>query len=409
MQSGGLVTEQGVSYLEAKHLLLLQYCMHIVFYLLLKAEGRPVQDHPVIAKLVQIRSYLDKIRPIDKRLAYQLERLLQAARTVRDNAAAPDTPAPRDAPTARTEDPRAFAPNPDALMPAHGAAVHSGDGEGPSGTGAAANGVYRPPRINPTAMDDDPDRPADAKKERRAAHLRHKAMRSEMVRELMAEVEEAPEELGARGVGTLTSGAAVREAQRRNKITEVEEELMTRIVLSKVRVCVDMCCLAHWYMRNCIMMYWERCVFLSSFMHMLFWYVCSFLDTPTSPTLNITNTTMALHAHHNNHKTSQEERARLKSLGHDRRTAASGALLDGFDELADLVEVGQAELDKAMQRPGRGLALGNLSQTYGVDLSGVRWDYETPIMICYNARWYFWQYVMVLDQATYMERAYIHM
>lgn len=45
--------------------------------------------------------------------------------------------------------------------------------------------------------------------------------------------------------------------------------------------------------------------------------------------------------------------------------------MDGFDDLADLVEVGQAELDKAMQ-PGRRITLGNLSQTYGVDLSGVR-------------------------------------
>lgn len=41
-----------MSYLEAKHLLLLSYCIHIVFYLLLKAEGRPVRDHPVIARSV---------------------------------------------------------------------------------------------------------------------------------------------------------------------------------------------------------------------------------------------------------------------------------------------------------------------------------------------------------------------
>lgn len=227
VQSGGLVTEQGVSYLEAKHLLLLQYSMHIVFYLLLKAEGRPVQDHPVINKLVQIRSYLDKIRPIDKRLAYQIDRLLQAARAVRD-AAAPQPATPT------RDDPMAFAPNPDALMPA------DAQGEEAPVQGAAA-GVYRPPRINPTAMEDDPDHPANARRERRAAHLRHKAMRSDMVRELMAEVEGAPEELGAGGGGRLSSGAAVREQQRRNKITEVEEELMTRIVLSKVRVAHTPC------------------------------------------------------------------------------------------------------------------------------------------------------------------------
>ena len=30
------MTKEGLSYLEAKHLLLLHYCLHITFYLLLK-------------------------------------------------------------------------------------------------------------------------------------------------------------------------------------------------------------------------------------------------------------------------------------------------------------------------------------------------------------------------------------
>jgi hypothetical protein len=47
-----------VSYLEAKHLLLLHYCTCIVFYLLMKAEGRAVRDHPVVERLVEIRAYL---------------------------------------------------------------------------------------------------------------------------------------------------------------------------------------------------------------------------------------------------------------------------------------------------------------------------------------------------------------
>lgn len=58
VRAGELATAEGVSYLEAKHLLLLSYCTNIVFYLLLKAEGRPVRDHPVIPRLVQLRAYL---------------------------------------------------------------------------------------------------------------------------------------------------------------------------------------------------------------------------------------------------------------------------------------------------------------------------------------------------------------
>lgn len=82
VREGGLATAQGLSYLEAKHLLLLHYCMHLTFYLLLKVEGRPVVDHPVIGRLVEIRAFMDKIRPLDKRLKYQVDKLLAAAQAV---------------------------------------------------------------------------------------------------------------------------------------------------------------------------------------------------------------------------------------------------------------------------------------------------------------------------------------
>lgn len=75
------VTKEGMNYLEVKQLLLLCYCQSIVFYLLLKAEGRSVRDHPVIARLVEIRDFLDKIRPIDNRLENQFERILKEDNT----------------------------------------------------------------------------------------------------------------------------------------------------------------------------------------------------------------------------------------------------------------------------------------------------------------------------------------
>uniref|UniRef100_A0A0D6R543 Sas10 C-terminal domain-containing protein n=1 Tax=Araucaria cunninghamii TaxID=56994 RepID=A0A0D6R543_ARACU len=70
-------TNEGISYLQVKQLVLLCYCQSIVFYLLLKAEGRSIRDHPVIARLVEIRNFLDKIQPIDNELKNQFERILQ--------------------------------------------------------------------------------------------------------------------------------------------------------------------------------------------------------------------------------------------------------------------------------------------------------------------------------------------
>lgn len=77
VKSNKNVTKEGMNYLEVKQLLLLCYCQSIVFYLLLKAEGRSVRDHPVIARLVEIRDFLDKIRPIDNKLKNQFERILK--------------------------------------------------------------------------------------------------------------------------------------------------------------------------------------------------------------------------------------------------------------------------------------------------------------------------------------------
>ena len=55
VEAGLLPTSDGVSYLEVKSHLMLTYLINLTFYLLLKAEGKSVKDHPVISQLVQVR------------------------------------------------------------------------------------------------------------------------------------------------------------------------------------------------------------------------------------------------------------------------------------------------------------------------------------------------------------------
>jgi hypothetical protein len=55
VRAGDLPTSTGVSFLEVKYQLLLSYIGHILFYLLLKAEGKSVKDHPVMDQLHHIR------------------------------------------------------------------------------------------------------------------------------------------------------------------------------------------------------------------------------------------------------------------------------------------------------------------------------------------------------------------
>jgi hypothetical protein len=54
-------TADGFSYLEAKNLLLLNYCQSLVYYLLRKAKGYSIEEHPVVRSIVEIRLYLEKV------------------------------------------------------------------------------------------------------------------------------------------------------------------------------------------------------------------------------------------------------------------------------------------------------------------------------------------------------------
>ena len=134
VREGNMVTKEGISYLDTKHLLMLSYCINIAFYLLLKAEGRPVKDHPVVLRLVEIRTYIEKLRPIDKKLKYQIDKLLKMAKEG-------VTGEEEDADGAG-EDPLQFRPNPDAL-------VSKVDEDAEGGAAAACTAA----QMMPTAME----------------------------------------------------------------------------------------------------------------------------------------------------------------------------------------------------------------------------------------------------------------
>lgn len=166
VRNGMRPTKGGISYLEAKHLLLLSYCQNLAFYLLLKLEGREVRDHPVMERLVEIRTYLEKAKPIDKRMQHQIDRVIRIAKSA-------DAPKPKQADGEEDEsdegelDDLAYRPNPEALVPKE--------------TEQDTDAAYRPPKLAPAAPVDEPS-VAREKAERETAEATRRAHRSRLVR-----------------------------------------------------------------------------------------------------------------------------------------------------------------------------------------------------------------------------------
>ncbi len=177
----------GLSLLDVKNELLLSYLQNLVFLILLKirhartqqAEGEgesgPGLDDAVVKKLVELRVYLEKgVRPLEDKLRYQIGKVLRAA----DDAEREEKASAALAAANGTKSNRQAGSGSEAES-GSGGGDESGDededeGEAPqisdlqyrpnlsafvrpeADAGARkttdANGVYRPPKIAPTAM-----------------------------------------------------------------------------------------------------------------------------------------------------------------------------------------------------------------------------------------------------------------
>ncbi|XP_078441574.1 sas10/Utp3/C1D family [Wolffia australiana] len=212
-------TGDGMSYLDAKHLLLLSYCECIVYYLLRKAKGLSIEGHPVVRSLVEIRLFLEKIRPIDKKLDYQIQKLTRAASNPQPDSGAAANGQAKDNPL-DSGDALKYKPNPDML-------VSKIDPDAQNGSG-----VYRPPRFAPTSVDEDDKvsrKEKQAMRKNREALVRSK--QSTLAKELIDEIEGRPQEM--RETVGAESGEITRYKAKLEKRARVEEELFTRAPVTK--------------------------------------------------------------------------------------------------------------------------------------------------------------------------------
>ncbi|CAI8586875.1 unnamed protein product [Vicia faba] len=208
-------TADGFSYLEAKNLLLLNYCQSLVYYLLRKAKGYSIEEHPVVRSIVEIRLFLEKIRQIDKKQQYQIQKVIKASESATSNANE-KVPAASD----KSKDVSKYRPIPGNLISKIEPTAQDDDGDD----------VYRPPRIAPTSMDMDKSSKQERNAIRRDREILKQAKQSDFIRTMVNDMEGRPEEIRdfmgtSREVDKYVSKADERSRQ--------EEELFTRVPMTK--------------------------------------------------------------------------------------------------------------------------------------------------------------------------------
>ncbi|KAK2981032.1 hypothetical protein RJ640_005924 [Escallonia rubra] len=210
-------TADGISYLEAKHLLLLNYCQSLVYYLLRKAKGLSIKGHPVVRSLVEIRLFLEKIRPIDKKLQYQIQKFTRVDTTAAEKIGSSDKEV--DA-TQNMDDLLKLRPNPDMLESKTSAASED------------ATGVYRPPKFAPASMAEDKISREERNALRKEKQALRQARQSTYVRELMNDLQGRPEEV-KEFVGTESRELTEYKEKLEDRARR-EEDLFTRAPLTKL-------------------------------------------------------------------------------------------------------------------------------------------------------------------------------
>ncbi|KAL8177195.1 UNVERIFIED_CONTAM: hypothetical protein K2H54_043198 [Gekko kuhli] len=215
VRAGTYPTEKGLSFLELKDHLLLLYLQDLSHLILEKTAGHSVAGHPALLRLVETRTVLEKMRPIDQKLKYQVDKLVKAAVTG----------------ALGENDPLRFKPNPGNLMSKLSDSEEEESGEdaaGAKGSGKEASKggsrKYVPPRLVPVHYDE-----TEAEKEKKMLEqAKKRALSSSIIRELKEQYSDAPEEIREGRYAHAT-----RQSREDEHRTSYEESMMIRLNVSR--------------------------------------------------------------------------------------------------------------------------------------------------------------------------------
>ncbi|KAL1491190.1 hypothetical protein ABEB36_011827 [Hypothenemus hampei] len=204
VRNGELTTDQGLSFLEVKYNMLLSYLINLTYVVLRKCSGEQIEDDPCIDRLIEIRTVLEKIRPIDQKLKYQIDKLVKTAQL-----------------GANGSDPTAFKANALNLLGDDGSGSETDEQDTEA---VKRSNVYVPPKLSAVQYNENS---AQDKLRKLEEKTKKKMLSSGVIQDLREEYLDTPVEVSQ---GSRAQQLLSKEQRQRQ---EYEEEYMTRLPVSK--------------------------------------------------------------------------------------------------------------------------------------------------------------------------------
>nr|CCA24401.1 neuroguidinlike protein putative [Albugo laibachii Nc14] len=204
-------TAQGLDYLQVKNHALITYTKMELFFILLKLQNpHAICDHPVFKQLVRYRTLLERIRPLDRKMQYQVDKMLKIVTLGADN----------------WDEALHFGPKPDHLIANEAQSSHAATDDDENST-KKMDTIYRAPRL--AAVHYEEEEKEQAKQAKREERNRRRLEKSQILSELREEFSERPMELQISGQNPVDKIIAKEEAEQK----EFEESRFVRLVTSR--------------------------------------------------------------------------------------------------------------------------------------------------------------------------------
>ncbi|KAG8176310.1 hypothetical protein JTE90_008364 [Oedothorax gibbosus] len=200
-QNNELETDKGLSFLDLKNHALLNYVMNLTYIILQKLTGKKIENCSAIDRLVQLRIVLEKMRPIDEKLKYQIDKMQSAV----VNGSIDST------------DPLRYKANPDSL---------NVEDEEETQEKKKESDIYVPPKISAAYYDE--DNTLEGRKKKILERSQKRALSSSVLYELQKEYDTGPEE-----IRETIDPYKIKLNQEMKERERYEEEYMLRLPMTK--------------------------------------------------------------------------------------------------------------------------------------------------------------------------------